>query len=386
MEKIKYRLVFNRRKQMNKDGKALIQVEATLNKRKLYLSTHVFIGEDQWDAKKQQVINHPMSEDYNALLYSFIVELEQIEMSYWRKGIPITLALMKKSCKSNIYPEIPFTKFAYNITMNSTKKETTKANLLTTISKLDEFRSGITFKDVNYTFVRDFEHFLKMQKCKTNTIGKHLRQLRTFVNEAINAGYMNIDEYPFRKYSIKNEKTPHLSLSENELNLLRDHDFHNSRMNHVRDAFLFCCYTGLRYSDFINMKNGNLVFDSEHVWLNVKMIKTNINIKLPLDLLFKGGALIILEKYGTIERLNKIGTNSRVNFYLKRISTDCKFNKVLHWHVSRHTFSVLLIESGLPITTIQRLLGHTSVRTTQVYSEVSSTTIVKDLLRIQKAE
>ena len=386
MEKIKYRLVFNRRKQMNKDGKALIQVEATLKKQKLYLSTHIFVKEDQWDAKKQQVVNHPLAEEYNSLLYSFIIELEQIEMSYWRKSIPITLALMKESCKTNIHPEIPFTKFAYNITMNSTKKETTKANLQTTINKLDEFRSGITFKDVNYSFVRDFEHFLKMQKCKTNTIAKHLRHLRTFVNEAINAGYMNLDEYPFRKYNIKNEKTPHLSLSEKELNELRNHEFHNSRMAHVRDAFLFCCYTGLRYSDFTNIKNSNLAFDSEHVWLNVKMIKTNINIKLPLDLLFKGGALIILEKYGTIERLNKIGTNSKVNIYLKRISTECKFNKVLHWHISRHTFSVLLIESGVPITTIQRLLGHTSVRTTQVYSEVSAATIVKDLLRIKKAE
>ena len=82
---------------MNKDGKALIQVEASLNKHKLYLSTHFFLEENQWDSKRQQVINHPMAEEFNARLYSFIIELEQIEMSFWRKGIPITLALLKKS-------------------------------------------------------------------------------------------------------------------------------------------------------------------------------------------------------------------------------------------------------------------------------------------------
>ena len=65
------------------------------------------------------------------------------------------------------------------------------------------------------------------------------------------------------------------------------------------------------------------------------------------------------------------------------MSTECHFNKELHWHCSRHTFSILLIEHGVPITTIQRLLGHASVRTTQVYSEVTPTTIIKDLTRIQ---
>ena len=217
MEKIKYRLVFNRRKKLNKDGKALIQVEATLNKRKLYISTHIFIEPKQWDSRKQQVINHPIAEELNTRLYSFIVELEQIEMSFWRKGIPITLGLLKKSNKTSMGADVSFTKFAYYTTMNSTKKETTKNNLLTTIHRLQEFKSNITFKDINFIFVRDFEHFLQMQHCKTNTIGKHLRQLRTFVNEAINAGYMNLDDYPFRKYSIKNEKTTHLSLTENEL-------------------------------------------------------------------------------------------------------------------------------------------------------------------------
>lgn len=383
MEKIKYRLVFNRRKKLNKDGKALIQVEATLNKRKLYISTHIFIEPKQWDSRKQQVINHPIAEELNTRLYSFIVELEQIEMSFWRKGIPITLGLLKKSNKTSMGADVSFTKFAYYTTMNSTKKETTKNNLLTTIHRLQEFKSNITFKDINFIFVRDFEHFLQMQHCKTNTIGKHLRQLRTFVNEAINAGYMNLDDYPFRKYSIKYEKTTHLSLTENELTQLSNHVFQSLRMCHVRDAFLFCCYTGLRFSDFSNMKNSCLTYEGEHVWLNIKMIKTNINIKLPIDLLFGGKALTILQKYGTLERLNNIGSNSKVNIYLKRMSSECKINKVLHWHVSRHTFSVQLIEQGVPITTIQRLLGHTSVRTTQVYSEVTATTIVKDLTRIQ---
>ena len=203
------------------------------------------------------------------------------------------------------------------------------------------------------------------------------------INEAINAGYMNLDDYPFRKYSIKNEKTTHLSLTENELTQLNNHVFQSLRMSHVRDAFLFCCYTGLRFSDFSNMKDSCLTYEGEHVWLNIKMIKTNIQIKLPIDLLFGGKALAILQKYGTLERLNNIGSNSKVNIYLKRMSSECKINKVLHWHVSRHTFSVQLIEQGVPITTIQRLLGHTSVRTTQVYSEVTATTIVKDLTRIQ---
>ena len=63
---------------------------------------------------------------------------------------------------------------------------------------LNDFRSGLDFKDITYTFLRDFEQYLREKGNADNTIAKHMKQLRILVNEAINQGYMHADAYPFR--------------------------------------------------------------------------------------------------------------------------------------------------------------------------------------------
>ena len=78
------------------------------------------------------------------------------------------------------------------------KKQSTKDNLHSTLAVLNDFRSGLDFKDITYTFLRDFEQYLREKGNADNTIAKHMKQLRILVNEAINQGYMHADAYPFR--------------------------------------------------------------------------------------------------------------------------------------------------------------------------------------------
>ena len=73
------------------------------------------------------------------------------------------------------------------------------------------------FKDITYTFLKDFETYLREKGNGVNTVAKHLRQLRTLVNEAINQGYIHADAYPFRKFKIKQEKGRHEFLTPDEL-------------------------------------------------------------------------------------------------------------------------------------------------------------------------
>ena len=111
-----------------------------------------------------------------------------------------------------------------------------------------------------------------------------MRQLRTLINEAINDGYMPADSYPFRKYKIKQEKPQKPFLTPDELRKLENLVVHDQKIRHVLDAFLFCCYTGLRYSDFRSLNNTNLVQINRSPWLCVDMLKTNITVRLPLAL------------------------------------------------------------------------------------------------------
>ena len=383
MDKIKYRLVYNRKKQLNKQGTALVQVEALLNQRKVYFKTNIYLKPEHWDKQTSQVCNHPQANDLNTMLFEFVLHLQAIELSLWKRGIPVTLSLLKDAIRKDKPVNVTFPVFARIYVQESDRKRSTKENLLTTITVLQEFRPGLDFKDITYTLLRDFEVHLKEKGNSVNTIAKHLRQLRTLVNEAINQGYIPSDAYPFRKYKIKQEKGRKEFLTPDELKRLENLDV-DKKLRHVLDAFLFCCYTGLRYSDFCQLTPENIIRVNGKRWLYFKSVKTDVEIRLPLHLLFEGKALAVLERYDIVTDFAKIGPNSEANKYLVQLAALARIRKHITYHTARHTCATLLVHQGVPITTVQKLLGHTSVRTTEVYSEVLSNTIIRDLKAVKR--
>lgn len=383
MDKIKYRLVYNRKKQLNKQGTALVQVEASLNQRKVYFKTNIYLKPEHWDKRTSQVIVHPQANDLNAMLFEFVLHLQGVELALWKRGVPATLSLLKDAMKKNRPVNVTFPVFAKEYVTHSDRRESTKENLYTTITVLQEFRPGLDFKDITYTFLKDFEVYLREKGNGINTVAKHLRQLRTLVNEAINQGYIHADAYPFRKYKIKQEKGRHEFLTPDELKKLENLEVSDRKLRHVLDAFLFCCYVGLRFSDFCQLSPANFIKVNGKKWLHFKSIKTGIELRLPLHLLFEGKALAILDKYNIAE-FASLGSNSEVNKALSVIAGMARIKKHITYHTARHTCATLLIHQGVPITTVQRLLGHTSVKTTEIYSEILSSTIVKDLRAIKR--
>lgn len=267
--------------------------------------------------------------------------------------------------------------------MDSDRKDSTKENLLTTITVLQDFRPGVDFKDITYTFLKDFEVYLREKGNGVNTVAKHLRQLRTLVNEAINQGYIHADAYPFRKFKIKQEKGRHEFLTPDELRKLENMEVSDRKLRHVLDAFLFCCYVGLRFSDFCQLTPANFIRVNGKKWLHFKSIKTGIELRLPLHLLFEGKALSILDRYDITEFAN-LGSNCETNRALAEITALARIKKHVTYHTARHTCATLLIHQGVPITTVQKLLGHTSVKTTEIYSEILSNTIIRDLKAVKK--
>lgn len=383
MDKIKYRLVYNRKKQLNKQGTALVQVEASLNQRKVYFKTNIYLRPEHWDKRTAQVCNHPQANDLNAMLFEFVLHLQRIELELWKRGVPATLSLLKDAMKKNRPVNVTFPVFAKEYVTHSDRRESTKENLYTTITVLQEFRPGLDFKDITYSFLKDFEVYLREKGNGINTVAKHLRQLRTLVNEAINQGYIHADAYPFRKFKIKQERDRHEFLTPDELRKLENLEVNDRKLRHVLDAFLFCCYVGLRFSDFCQLSPANFIKINGKKWLYFKSIKTGIELRIPLHLLFEGKALAILERY-SIEEFASLGSNSEVNKALSVIAGMARIKKHVTYHTARHTCATLLIHQGVPITTVQKLLGHTSVKTTEIYSEILSNTIVKDLKAVKR--
>ena len=382
MEKIIYNLVFNRKKNLNKRGMALVQIEAYLNRKKKYFSTKVYLKPDQWDAKRRRVRNHPNADALNRMIYEYMAEIEKKELGMWQQKKSISLDALKDALVTSQGEEESFLAFFRKEILNSRLKESTKQNHLSTLELLRKYKKDISFTELTFEFISSFDQYLQSKGYHVNTIAKHMKHLKRHINVAINKEYMEVQKYAFRKYKIKSVENKHTHLSPDELYKIEKLSLGDkyARLEKTKDAFLFCCYAGMRYSDFVNLTAENIVKIQKDTWLIYKTIKTRIEVRLPLYLLFKGKGLQILNKYqDNLSDFFKLRDNSNVNKELLIISRLAGINKKVSFHTARHTNATLLIYNGVNITTVQKLLGHKSVKTTQVYTNVMDMTIVRDL-------
>ena len=385
MNKIIYNLVYNRKKCLNKKGMALVQVEAYLGRKKKYFSTKVYLKPEQWDNKKLIVKNHPNADALNRLIYEFVATIEKKELELWQQGKRISLELLKNALTTQ-ENNSSFISFFRQEVMNSSLKDSTKRNHLSTLMLLQEFKKNITFSDLTFELISSFEYFLQLKGYHTNTIAKHMKHLKRHVNIAINKEYIEIQKYAFRKYKIKTIENKHTHLVPEELERLENLILSGRyvKLQKSLDAFLFCCYAGMRYSDFINLSSENFVDINQETWLIYKSVKTGTEVRLPLYLLFSGKGIAILNKYrDNLEDFFHLRDNSNVNKDLIIITRLAGLSKRISFHTARHTNATLLIYNGINITTVQKLLGHKSVKPTLVYTNVMDMTIIHDLEKMK---
>ncbi|MDC2646621.1 site-specific integrase [Bacteroides ovatus] len=340
MEKISYNLVFNRKKRLNKRGMALVQVEAYLNRKKMYFSTKIYLKPEQWDAKRKMVKNHPNANVLNRMLYENIAAIEQTELGLWQQGKSISLDLLKNSIDKPLSNGRSFLTFFKEEIANSSLKESTRQNHLSTLELLQEFKKEVLFTDLTFEFVSSFDNYLQSKGYHLNTIAKHMKHLKRYINVAINKEYMDIQKYAFRKYKIKSIEGSHTHLAPEEL-----HKFENlqltgryTRLQKTKDAFLFCCYAGLRYSDFTNLTSANIVEFHQETWIIYKSVKTGMEVRLPLYLLFEGKGIQILQRYkDDLNSFFKLKDNSNINKELNILAGLAKIDKRVSFHVSSHS-------------------------------------------------
>ena len=386
MNKICFNLVFNRENILNTNGTAMVEIEAMQVSHKVYLPTYVFLRPGQWNRKRQEVMpSHPNHELLNRFLQECMLKLEWKELQMWKNDTPLTLEQL--TIPENYATEadcLSFTNFCKEYIQTSRKRDSTKKNLMTTVNLINSFDVNTSFKSLTYEYIREFERFLSSKKYKTNTIIKHIKHLRSFYNEAVNRELIKQGNDAFRRYKMLKGETKYTFLLPQELDVLENLTLEGKyvRLLHTLDAFLFCCYTGLRYSDFCSLSKDNFIYINNNVWLIYKSVKTEVEARLPLYLLFNGKGINILEKYKyDINRFFKIGSNSAVDKELKKIKMLARINTHISFHTARHTNATLLVYKGVNITTVQKLLGHKNIKTTQYYADIIPEGIINDLQR-----
>jgi integrase len=154
------------------------------------------------------------------------------------------------------------------------------------------------------------------------------------------------------------------------------------RRDDVRLPFLFACFCGLRVSDIERLKWKDIIHDGEKTRAEVIQKKTGTTLYLPLS----QHALEFLPKPegAPDEHIFHVPDLHTVGKYLSRWANDAGITKKLTMHVGRHTFATMTLTTGTDLYTTSRLLGHSSVETTQVYGKIIDSKKQKAVFLIDK--
>jgi len=390
-------IYFNIRADKEKDGKAPVFVGITVNGQKVLMVLQQKVTVKCWDMKKG------MGKSNTAEGREMNTYLEQVRQSIGdcykdlqvqRKLITAELikaAFLRTGSDEHTLAEIA----AYHNEMEAGQlAQGTMKNYYTTQKYITEFvakqykRKEFFLSELNYKFIQDFEIFLRKhqpadhQKPLTNNgIMKHLERFRKMVNLAFRLDWIHRD--PFEKFQLKFNRVEKEFLTTHELAALESKEIRLPRLSMVRDIFVFCCYTGLAFVDVTNLKPANICKGEDGgLWIKTYRQKTTIPVNVPI----LKQAQRIMDKYQNNIRATANGTifpvlsNQKMNSYLKELAEICDITKVLTFHIARHTFATTVtLLNGVPMETVSKLLGHTTMRSTQVYAKVIEKKVSADM-------
>lgn len=236
--------------------------------------------------------------------------------------------------------------------------------------------------EIDLAFINEFDFYLRTKRnCCNNTTVKYLKNLKKIINFSKSMGWIIND--PFVYYKAKLEEVDKEILTQEELNKLISKTFAIARMQQVKDVFLFCCLTGLSYSDVKKLNDKNIFIGMDgNKWIQISRTKTNVLTKVPLVPI----AIEILDKYKNCEQCLKdnkllpVLSNQKYNSYLKEMADCLGIEKNLTSHTARHTFATTVtLNNRIPLETVSKMLGHKSLKTTQIYSKVTEVKLSDDM-------
>jgi len=360
---------------INKQGKCPIRCRVTYLKTRRIFSTGIFINPDHWESGKQKtsppstentLLNNKLSLIYQQIDKAFLMlqilpndfDVDDIYRKYKgedsKEEITILGAYDLHNDKTKKLIGIDFNQLSWSRYVESRRK------VALFINKSYK-RKDVKLKDLDLKFIKDLEYFFKTElKLRQATVYRSIQRVKKIIQFAIAENYIKKD--PFHLYKNKKYKTVIVYLTHEELKRFEKHTFSQIRLQQVQDLFIFCCYTGLAYTEMTTLTTNNIAvgFDGNE-WIQMIRKKTNRAISIPV----LPKAKEILEKYDN--ELPKI-SNQKFNSYLKEISALLSIDKKLTHHIARKTFATtVLLYNNVPMEIVSELLGHSNMNITQAH-------------------
>ena len=384
----------------NSGGLLPIYVRLTVDGKRLEYSTKKFIEASKWSPELGKMKgNSEEARSLNSILDFTRNRINEIQFELMKESKSITIFEFKNKLLGNKERErllIPI--FEEH---NRKLKELigleyaagTYERYVTSLKHTKDFlfwkynQKDIAIDKIDHAFITEYEFYLRSErKCANNTAVKYIKNFHKIVNQCLANGWLDKD--PFANYKSKVKEVIREYLDENEIEEIINKDLHIERLELVRDIFIFSCFTGLAYIDVKQLTKDNIStgIDGEK-WIFKNRQKTDTTSKIPL----LPTALQIVKKYENYplcvnqNRVLPILSNQRMNSYLKEIATICKIKKDLTFHIARHTFATTItLTNGVPIESVSKMLGHTSIKTTQHYAKILDKKI-SDVMMVLRA-
>jgi integrase len=387
--------IITREQKRQEDGKLPLYFRITNSRRSSYFSLGITVEKEEWDAQKQKVRkNHPNALRLNNYLTKWRAKAEEYMLELADKNANYHPKLITKRLKGDYRYDNLFSymdRFLGRVKSRCSHGYYKKAKGI--ISKFKRFCSeGMRVQEVTLRTINKYEKHMQEELGNSKTtIRSNMKVLRKVFTEAEREKLIKPGNNPFEGYRMPSEKTERIFLDEDELKRVESVELpQNTLIDHTRNLYVFACYAGgIRVSDLLQLKWRNIT--ETHVRFKMRKTGEVVSVKLPRK------AQEILEIYkqkdqeneglvfpflkpedfeDDIKLFNAISSKTALlNKYLKKLAQKADIDKPVTFHTSRHTFATRALRKGMRIEYVSKILGHSDIKTTQIYTKI----INKDL-------
>lgn len=385
------------------DGESPLMLRVSKDRKTRYQSIGISLNPKYWDFEKNRPKPNCPNKDYiikiiidkESELQKKLLELKADEKEFTASTLLETKAKVKIKSVVEFYSElIEELEKANKIGNSRVYRDSLRSLEMFSNGKLD-----IPFSHIDIDFLRKYENWLRGRKMKETSLNLYFRTLRSTYNKAIEAKCAKNNNYPFDDFKISkfSTKTEKRAISKDNIKLIMELDLSNQTeyIQLARDLFIFSYLcSGINFADMANLKPSNIV---EGRLLYTRQ-KTNKKINIPLsseaDILinkFKdntkssGYIFPILHQDIHKSEIQKYNRRKKVllkvNRALKEIAIIANIDANLSTYTSRHSYATVLKNSGVNIALIGETLGHSDLKTTQIYLDSFENSQIDDAMK-----
>lgn len=393
MMKSIFRVVFYLRSNyVNKEGKTSVMLRIYLNNERLSLgSTGIAITASQWDKDKERIkgrttdalstnlqldnIAGGLQAIFRKIEMSDDLSLERIKSEFLGKKDEIdTLMQLFEKHNTDISKQV-----GISVSKATLQKYNVCKRHFSDFLDKQYKRNDLKLTELTYLVIREFDLYLRtVVGQNSNTATKTMKTFKTITLLGQKMGVLLHD--PFMNHRFHLEPVNRGFLTDEEILLIANKEIGIPRLELVRDIFIFSCFTGLAYIDVSNLTPDHIITLGDKQWIMTQRQKTSVETNILLLDIPKA----IIDKYNPAypKRENKlfpILSNQKMNAYLKEIADLCGIKKNLTFHLARHTFATMSLSKGVPMESVSKMLGHTNIKTTQIYARITNKKIEHDM-------